>query len=384
MSPTINIALTLKRIFPGEGNKQNRLAILVDIPDQTPDNEKWQKRRELAFEWFSELKKKNHDFCSIEFIVYKDVGTNNGELPDLFYFAEEKLPFNQFELENFPAISREELFASRNLFIAPTEFSTTAPLKNLAKKYLFRAATMPGFSMDMLPACEIDYQKVYERTTLLKEKLDAAQNALIDFQVDNRDNYQLLIDLRFRSAHLSAGVFDQPGMVGNFPSGETYIVPYEGEQKELSQTAGLLPVQLGREIIIYKIKENIAVEILGEGPEFEKERQFLSDEPFYGNIAELGLGVLADFGIKPINEILLDEKLGVHIAFGRSDHFGGAVGPSRFNNPARVIHLDRIFIEEIQPRVKIKKLTLIYETLSEDIMLDGKYLCFQDSSPLTY
>ena len=55
---------------------------------------------------------------------------------------------------------------------------------------------------------------------------------------------------------------------------------------------------------------------------------------------ELGLGVLAAFGVKPIGKVLLDEKLGLHIAFGRSEHFGGRVGPGNFSSPDAVIHID--------------------------------------------
>ena len=94
-------------------------------------------------------------------------------------------------------------------------------------------------------------------------------------------------------------------------------------------------------------------------------------------MAELGFGVLSDFGLEPIGEILLDEKLGFHIAFGRSDHFGGAIGPSDFSSPQEVIHLDRIYIPATQPRIMVKSITLGYENnQSELIMEDGKYLCF--------
>ncbi len=83
------------------------------------------------------------------------------------------------------------------------------------------------------------------------------------------------------------------------------------------------------------------------------------------------------FGIAPIGEVLLDEKLGLHIAFGRSDHFGGAVGPKDFSSPQEVIHLDRIYIPATQPRILVKSIILGYENnQTEMIMENGKYLCF--------
>jgi len=69
-------------------------------------------------------------------------------------------------------------------------------------------------------------------------------------------------------------------------------------------------------------------------------------------MAELGFGVLKDFGILPVGKILQDEKLGFHIAFGRSEHFGGIIGPDDFSSPEEVIHLDRIYISATQITLK--------------------------------
>ncbi len=92
----------------------------------------------------------------------------------------------------------------------------------------------------------------------------------------------------------------------------------------------------------------------------QAERAHLAAEPAYGNMAELGFGVLADFGLEPIGEILLDEKLGLHIAFGRSDHFGGMVGPKDFSSATAVIHLDRIYIPGVMPRIAVRSVILDY------------------------
>ena len=136
----------------------------------------------------------------------------------------------------------------------------------------------------------------------------------------------------------------------------------------------MLPVQLGNEVVLYRIEQNRAVEVLSDNQTSVAEAAKLKDEPAYGNIAELGLGILSDFGIKPIGETLLDEKLGLHIAFGRSEHFGGRIGPSAFSDPSKVVHIDRVYIEELQPDVKIVEATL-GELGKEGVLLmkDGKY-----------
>ncbi|HNZ97106.1 MAG TPA: hypothetical protein PKM64_07930, partial [Thermoanaerobaculia bacterium] len=65
------------------------------------------------------------------------------------------------------------------------------------------------------------------------------------------------------------------------------------------------------------------------------------------------------FGVEPVGEILLDEKLGLHIAFGRSDHFGGTVGPARFSAPGEVIHIDRVYVPACQPRIRVAAADLL-------------------------
>ncbi len=163
-------------------------------------------------------------------------------------------------------------------------------------------------------------------------------------------------------------------MAGNLPSGEAYIVPYEGELAEESKTAGLLPVQFADGIVVYLVENNRALAVISSGSASETERKKLLKEPAYGNIAEIGFGVLEPFGIKPIGEMLLHEKLGLHIAFGRSDHFGGATAPRHFKNPKNVIHIDRIYIPAVQDKVLVKEVVFNYPDQSTELIIqDGKY-----------
>ena len=165
-------------------------------------------------------------------------------------------------------------------------------------------------------------------------------------------------------------------MAGNLPSGETYIVPYEGEN-ESSLTEGTLPVEINKEVVFFIVRENRAIKAEGVNPSADREREHLQREPAYGNIAELGFGVLADFGLQPIGKLLLDEKLGFHIAFGRSDHFGGQIGAQDFSSPEEVIHLDHIYIPETQSRIHLRSVILGYHKGSEEtILANGKYLIF--------
>jgi len=370
----------IKAVFPGI-QKEDRLGILVDIPHSARrDNSHWQVRRKIAEEWAGILG--NHidrlGLKEVQLIAYPEVESNNADLPDLAYRIDKRpLPHQSDQLgARGQETAFDDIFKSTRIFLAPTEYSATAPLKNAARKFGFRAATMPGFSPAMIPALRIDYQEVARRTGILKEKLDPADGARVLFTVSDKQDYRMFFDLRYRKAHLSSARFPDPGTAGNVPSGETYIVPYEGERGTDSKTGGILPVQEKKEILLFKVEKNRAVSVTGAGPEYEREKNLLQEEPAYGNMGELGFGVLKDFGLSPINEILLDEKLGFHVAFGRSDHFGGIVSPADFSSAKRVIHLDRIYIHETQPDIRVRSIRLTGPEGEEEIFREGEYLIF--------
>jgi len=157
----------------------------------------------------------------------------------------------------------DDVLAAHSLVLAPTEFSATAPLKIAAPKHGLSAATMPGFLPSMIPALRLDYSEINRRCEVLKDLLDRAERARFVFVVDGTDHHDLTLDLRYRTAHASGGLIRERGKAGNLPSGETYIVPYEGEHPGVpSRSEGTLPVQFEDEVVVYRIVENRAVEVL--------------------------------------------------------------------------------------------------------------------------
>ncbi|UCF67490.1 MAG: hypothetical protein JSV80_17255 [Acidobacteriota bacterium] len=352
------------------------LAVLVDLPDErVPDTPAWTERREIAQQWTRQLDTARGTLGleTVSLVRYRNVRRNNADLPERAELIEgaalatgvvaaKPLPFSQ-------------VFSSHRLLIAMTEFSATAPLKLAAPQYGFRGVTMPGFGPAMIPALRLDYDEIGRRCEALKSLLDPVAGARIIFLVDG-EPHELELDLRYRSATVSGGLVREPGKAGNLPSGETYIVPYEGERAaEPSRSRGLLPVQFADEVVVYRIEQNRAVGVRGKGPRADHERRELAAEPAYGNLAELGLGVLGDYGLAPIGEILLDEKLGLHIAFGRSDHFGGQIGADDFSSPDKVVHIDRVYVPEMQPRIAAKAVDLLAEDGSAaPLMREGRYV----------
>ena len=356
--------------------EEKALAFLVDLPDaQVPDDADWAARRAMAQDWAAELTAHAQELgLATRLAIYPNIHTNNGDLPErVWLHAGGPLPASD-ALDPAASMTFAELYAEHPILIALTKFSATAPLKLAAKHHPIRAATMPGFRADMIPALRIDYTEVNRRVTLLKDLLDWAEGADFRFGTPTGE-CALHLDLRHRTGHASGGLLPEPGVAGNLPSGEAYIVPYEGERPgDPSRTAGIMPVQFGSEIVRYQIEGNVAVRVLSEGPASLAEAEHLRREPAYGNLAELGLGVLAAFGLKPIGEILLDEKLGLHLAFGRSDHFGGQVGPAQFSGPGAVIHIDRVYVPETQPDVQVLAVDLtLADGSTVALMRNGAY-----------
>ncbi len=379
-----DLRLLVQRVFQPT-DKDQGLAIIVDLPDsRLADNDHWTERRTMAVGWFKALQSQQEalGLQRLTLAWYRNAGGNNADLPATWQSGDGETVFNHADEPSSHEESFADLFANHSMVLAPTELSATAPLKVATREaeksgHGFRAATMPGFLPSMIPALRLDYELINRRVWHLKELLDRSERADFQFEVGD-DSYQLVLDLRHNSGHASGGLFPENGVAGNLPSGEAYIVPYEGNiEGDISLSNGTLPVQIDDEIVLYQIEANKAVEVLSLGPASEEETRHINAEPAYANLAELGLGVLGDFNLKPTGSILLDEKLGLHIAFGRSDHFGGSVGPDDFSSPDAVIHLDRVYIPETQPMVNVHEVKLSGPDLDQVIIRDGVFVELQ-------
>lgn len=351
------------------------LTIFTDLPDKArPDTDAWAERRVIAVEWYTLLRQheKTLPFRGIRLCSYANVGGNNNDLPETVYEIKDG--------HVQPGINAEKallhvILQSSSVVLALTELSATAPLKLLAKRYGFRGATLPGFTRAMIPTLLLDYERVHARVLEIKTRMDKAVRISVWLEAGG-ETYSSIFDTRYRQAHASGGLIRERGIVGNLPSGEAYIVPYEGEREsDPSLSSGLLPVQFGDEIVVYKIKNNFAFEVISEGPVSGNETEHLRGEPAYGNIAEVGIGVLGEWGVSATGSVLIDEKLGLHIAFGRSDHFGGATGPSSFRDRANVVHIDRVYVPSLQPQIKVVKVLFSYPGEGQElVMSDGRLL----------
>jgi len=355
---------------------EQQLTILFDIPGGgVSDSDSWRDRRAIACQWYALLRNGPSAklFKKVMLGWYENVGSNNNDLPATLWVNEGEV--HGSDVPEGKKADLVQIVTSSTVVLALTEFSATAPLKIMGRGQSFKGASMPGFSRKMIPALSLDYEKVDARVREFKNRMDRAEGISMDFGTPQGD-FTMYFDLRFRTGHASGGLMRNPGMVGNLPSGEAYIVPYEGENPgEESKTKGTIPVQFEEEIVLYRIEKNRATEILSSGEHSSSEMKLIQEEPAYGNIAEVGIGVLGEWGIEAVGCILLDEKLGPHIAFGRSEHFGGITGPSSFRDKKKVVHIDRVYVPSSQPKVKVHKIAFQYANEEAELaMQDGKYL----------
>jgi len=190
LSPEELVAL-VRSVFP-RFETDKALAILVDVPREAAnDNPAWKERRRLAAEWYALLQARKEEIpmAEVKLVAYPDAGSNNADLPKEGFLLDGPVPDVAAELERAgERVGFDTVFSSVQLFLAPTEFSTTAPLKVAARQFHFRAATMPGFAAVMIPALRIDYGEVARRVEALQARLSQADHADISFTVDGTND----------------------------------------------------------------------------------------------------------------------------------------------------------------------------------------------------
>jgi leucyl aminopeptidase (aminopeptidase T) len=283
------------------------ILFLVDLPHNAlTDTPTWRDRRTMANEWFQTFKEmgKTTRF-SVDWMEYKATGKHNAPIP------------------------REMTDAVRhaNLVIAMTEFSATT---SLAPICMATGSTVRGASMPMVErrmentAFTANYAEVQRYARSLQHMLDTANGAEILFSTGDT----LYLDLRNRVAEADTGQCSQPGQFINFPSGESCKTPYEGTPDEVgqfgpSQTKGALPMSYAGEMVKYAIEQNRIVRVVGKGHRAGEMRRFFAENDTRRNIAELGMGCNPKAVIT--GNVLEDEKVGLHIAYGTSTHLRGKV-----------------------------------------------------------
>ena len=329
------MAFDLKRLLTGvfETQPGETVVVACDMPhDAITDHASWRERREMAAEWrtaFEELGQKQ-GFTTLPLLEYPATGAHGADLP-----AKGTLGGKPVEIE--------ATLLKSTLAVFITQYSATAPLDGFClRKEDLRAASLPGLEKRMEEsALDADYREVARRCHILDDAMRDADHLVAKFSTGETCTF----DLRYRRPEVDDGYlprFKGGDRVINLPSGETFMVPYEGERPgEPSRTAGKLPVSINGEHVVLEVEQNRIVRISGDGPEAAKIREMYAVDPARRNIAEVAFGC-NDRAVVTGN-VLEDEKAGFHWAYGRSDHLGGTVGVSAFLRPENVVHQDTVY-----------------------------------------
>lgn len=336
-----NLRRLLSDVFAPDA--RDTALVMVDEPARPEDDfADWRERRRMAGEWRSELVAMG--IPALPLLSYRATGANNGDLPSTGRQEGTDVPM-------------ESTIASATLVIAMTRYSATAPLSMLTRRHPdLRAASMPNVLRRMeQSALAADYREVARKATTLAAWLRQAEAAEVVFATGHRFRF----DLRFREPHADDGLCrrDKQGFrVINLPSGEAFIVPYEGEKPGIpSKTEGQIPLPWKGHVYTLNVAQNRIGAIEGDGPDRAWLEDHFNVDPARRNIAELGLGC-NDRAIITGN-VLEDEKAGFHWAYGRSEHLGGVVGPGDFTRPENVVHHDVVYAKGCP--IEIEKLDLI-------------------------
>jgi hypothetical protein len=309
------------------------VTFVVDEPhDGIPDSPAWRDRRQMAERWRAACAVLGDrlGYTVQPMLRFPASGGNNADLPPRGRLGDRE-------------VDLLETLAGSTLVVAMTQFSATAPLARLADAHPdFRAASMPGVEERMEgTALAADYSQVAAHCRTIAAALEDAEHCDVLFSTGHR----CWFDLRYRQAEMDDGFLPR-GKEGdriiNLPSGETFIVPYEGEIEGVpSWTAGTIPVIEDGELVLLHVVANSIQVVEGDGPVAERYATFFAADPARTNIAEVAFGV--NDRAEVTGAVLEDEKAGFHWAFGRSDHLGGVTGVAEFSSPENVVHQDIVY-----------------------------------------
>lgn len=329
----LDIGKLLSSVFepqPGE-----EVLVACDVPQSAAqDSRAWRDRRSWAEDWQRAFVELGHarSFNTKPLLTYIATGAHGSELPQEADLGGRRVTLEEAVLES-------------TLAVFMTEYSATAALDGFCRrKPDFRAASLPGLERRMEnTSLAADYREVARRCRILYDLLNGAGGLAVRFST----GHSCYFDLRFRRPEADDGYLPRfkPGdRVINLPSGETFIVPYEGERAGTpSATAGSLPIRRGAELVLLIVEANRIVRIEGDGPEAGRMRSFFEADRARMNIAEVAFGC-NDRAVVTGN-VLEDEKAGFHWAYGRSDHLGGVWGIKAFASPKTVVHEDIVYAQ---------------------------------------
>ncbi len=351
--PEFSLERLLRTCFGHSPDEKLKICILIDLPDLS-----LMVGHKFMSEHGFEVQKRAHDvflkllkegvseklgYIKNDFFAYRATGGSNLDPDDeLTDFEGNCLTFTH------------DVCPKYDLILAISDFSLTAPLTAMAKKYGFRGATLHGVNDIILQSgLSVDYQMVSRQAELFRSALDHADAFELDFEALEM-SFTLRIECEGQKAQKSHGLCP-PGMpdVANLPAGEVYFVP--------KGASGSFPFRFSDGTLAeMKVSEGAIVKaVLLHGSEelVEERNLLLAGDPATGIIGELGFGTqVLPFSGKDIQ----DEKIigTCHVATGRSDHLGGNLTPDLFNSRQNASHDDILYAPPKTPEITVSQVRM--------------------------
>ncbi len=345
----------------GKSDQSLRVCTLIDLPDlslfndfkfaEFPEFQVQAYGKKYFYDGFTSAIMENLNLSSIDFFAFKTTGGSNLDPDDIVHDIHgNTLSFDRDICQNY------------DLILAVTDYSLTAPLTAMAKKYGFRGATLHGVNDTILGSgLAIDYNFVSRQAEVFRSALDLSDSFELNFEI-GESSFSLNLDCDRQVAQKSHGLCP-PGSpdVANLPAGEVYFVPKGAD--------GSFPFRYSDGTLAEMLVSDGSIKqaniISGDQSLIDARNKQLQEDPATGIIGELGFGTqLLPFSGKDIQ----DEKiLGTcHIATGRSDHLGGNLTPDLFNSRHNASHDDILFAPPKTPEINVSsvKMTKNLETHS--------------------
>jgi hypothetical protein len=350
----------------GHGEEHgDRLCILIDLPDLSLmhdlaflNDEDFAVQKygyEIFHKGFTEELLAELNYLQNDFFAFKTTGGSNLDPDDIVADA------------NGTDLSFErDIYPKYDLILAITDYSLTAPLTAMAKKYGFRGATLHGVNPIILESgLAVDYREVSVQAELFRSALTSSDAFELDFEALGETS-TLRIECAGQEAQKSHGLCPRGTPdVANLPAGEVYFVPVGASGAfPFRFPDGTLARMNVRDGAIYE------AELLRGDPELVSARNIkLKEDPATGILGELGFGTqILPFSGRDIQ----DEKiLGTcHVATGRSDHLGGSLTPDLFASRKNASHDDILYAPPKTPEINIPEVRM-YRNGKSKVVLAG-------------
>jgi aminopeptidase len=363
--PPFSLSRLMSTCFGHGEGEGDRLCILIDIPELSmmhghaflsDDGCTVQKYAYETFhkgftgELLAELKYRQNDF-----FAFKTTGGSNLD-PD-----DDVTDANGSELS-----LERDVYPHYDLILAITDYSLTAPLTAMAKKYGFRGATLHGVNPIILESgLSVDYREVSVQAELFRSALTSADAFELDFEALG-ETTTLRIECGGQEAQKSHGLCPRGNPdVANLPAGEVYFVP--------TGASGAFPFRFPDGTLArLQVRDGAICEakLLSGDPELVAARNIkLKEDPATGILGELGFGTqILPFSGRDIQ----DEKiLGTcHVATGRSDHLGGSLTPDLFASRKNASHDDILYAPPKTPEINVPEVRMYRNGESQVVLAE--------------